>query len=287
MNAPAAISATDTASALRDHFLAEGYVVARGVIDTAQLDQINREMADMFALQLRRLGLPVDAGDSREAFLANTSRLLQADVPTYISTARLTQMLPSANRLLLSDPVLDLARTLGVEFPVISTRLANHIMAEALRIPGGYHKSPPHQDWRSMQGSLDSIVLWIPTTPVTERSFPLEVVPRSHLHGLLPTVDHIMTPAVSDPRVTEDLYVRLPMQPGDVVAFSSFLVHRTCEEGDDLVRIAYSGRYNNAAEPTYVEHGYPTPYKYSYQTDLIVENFPTTADLAKIFPDAK
>lgn len=137
-----------------------------------------------------------------------------------------------------------------------------------------------------MQGSLDSVVLWAPTTPVTLTSHPLEVVPRSHLYGLLPTVDHIMTPSVSDPRITEDQYVGLPMQPGDVVVFSSFLVHRTGETGDGNVRIAFSTRFNNAAEATYVEHGYPTPYKYSYQTDLIVPNFPTGADLRKVFPNA-
>ena len=61
-----------------------------------------------------------------------------------------------------------------------------------------------------------------------------------------------MTPTVSDPRITEDSYVSLPMQPGDVVAFSSFLVHRTGETGDGQVRIAFSTRYNNAEEPTYV-----------------------------------
>jgi ectoine hydroxylase-related dioxygenase (phytanoyl-CoA dioxygenase family) len=270
----------------REEFLREGFVVARGVLDPRILAEINAEMGELFALQLRRLGLPVDPGPSREAFHANAARLLAVDVPTYISTARMTQMVPSAHRLMASEAIVDLVRSLGVSAPVLSTRLSNHIMSETLRIPGGYHKSPPHQDWRSMQGSLDSVVLWAPTTPVTETSHPLEVVPRSHLLGLLDTVEHIMTPTVSDPRITENLYRPLPMQPGDVVVFSSFLVHRTGETGDGNVRIAFSTRFNNAAEPAYVEHGYPTPYKYSYQTDLIVPDFPKAADLRKIFPNA-
>ncbi|WP_411288341.1 phytanoyl-CoA dioxygenase family protein [Phenylobacterium sp.] len=282
----AATSKPEPSASPRDHFLAEGFVVVRGLLDPAELDEINRQMGELFVLQLRRLCLAIDLGDSREAWQANAARLLAADPQLYISTARLTQMLPSANRLLLSEPILALVRELGVEVPVVSTRASNHIMSDLLRIPGGYHKSPPHQDWRSMQGSLDSLVLWIPTTPVTERSHALEVVPRSHLLGLLPTVDHIMTPTVSDPRITEDQFVRLPMNPGDVVAFSSFMVHRTGEEGDGLVRIAFSTRYNNAAEETYVAHGYPTPYKYSYQTDLIVEGFPTIQDVSRTFPAA-
>jgi ectoine hydroxylase-related dioxygenase (phytanoyl-CoA dioxygenase family) len=237
-------------------------------------------------VQLRRLGLPVDRGGSREAVQANAARLLAVDVEAYINTARMTQMLASAHQLMASDAIVDIVRALGLSFPIISTRLSNHIMSDVLRIPGGYHKSPPHQDWRSMQGSLDAVVLWAPTTPVTERSHPLQVASGSHLLGLLDTVDHIMTPMVSDPRITEESYVSLPMEPGDVVAFSSFTVHRTGETGDGQVRIAFSTRYNNAEEPTYVEHGYPTPYKYSYRTDLIVPDFPKPSDIARIFPDA-
>lgn len=280
--------AVTSADAQRDAFLAEGYVVFRGVLDTAWLDQINEEMLELFRIQLRRLGLPISrTGDFREDFHADALALLRADVPAYISTARMTQMFPSVHRLMISEPIMQIARRLGIEFPVISTRVSNHIISDLLKIPGGYHKSPPHQDWRSIQGSLDSIVLWAPTTPVTEQSHPLEVVPRSHLFGLCPTVEHIQTPAVEDPRIREEDYVPLAMEPGDVVAFSTFLVHRTGEQGDGKVRVAYSGRFNNAAEPTFVEHGYPTPYKYSYQTDLIVPDFPKGEHLRTIFPAAK
>lgn len=268
-------------------FKAEGYFVCRGVLDPSPLGELLAEMDELFAIQLRRLGLPVEPGGTREAFHANAQALLRADIPTYISTARLTQMLPSAHRLMISEPMMAIARALGIETPVISTRVSNHIMSDALRIPGGYHKSPPHQDWRSIQGSLDSIVLWAPLTPVGLRSHPLEVAPRSHLWGLLPTEAHVMTPAVSDPRVPDDAYVGLPMQPGDVAVLSTFTVHRTGEAGDGEVRVAFSSRFNNASEPTYAGHGYPTPYKYSYQTDLIHPGFPTAAELKRVFPAAR
>lgn len=270
----------------RDHYLSEGYVVVKDALETAILDSINREIAELFAIQLRRLGQAVDAGESREAFKSNAVRLLKTDVPTYISTARLTQNLPSVHRLLICDKVIELVRHLGVSLPVISTRPSIHFMTGDLKIPNGYHKSPPHQDWRSMQGSLDSIVFWIPTTLVTAQSNPIEFVPKSHLLGLLDTVENIMTPTVNDPRVTEDKYIPIPVEPGDIIFFSSFMVHRTSEHDDGLVRIALSGRFNNAMEKTYVEHGYPTPYKYSYQTNLIHENFPTLTDLATVFPGA-
>ena len=270
----------------RARYLAEGYVVVKGVIDAAILASINREIGELFAIQLRRLGQSVDAGDSREAFKNNAVRLLRADVPTYISTARLTHYLPSVHRLLICDAIIRLVRELGIELPVISTRPTIAFMTSDLKIPDGYHRFPGHQEWSSMQGSLDSILLWIPTTPVKEYSNPMEFVPRSHLLGLLDTVEQNMTPAVNDARITEDRYIPIPAEPGDVVFFSSFMVHRTSEADDGLVRVALIGSFNNAREKTYVEHGYPTGYKYVNQTSLIYEGFPTLADVAAIFPAA-
>jgi hypothetical protein len=275
---------TTSNSKMRDQYLIEGYFVGRNLIPADVLQTINREISKLFAMQLGRLGLPVAPGESREAFLNNAKALLLADIPTYISTARITQMLPSVHRLLISEPIMKFVSELGISFPVISTKASIHIMSDDLKIPNGYHKTPPHQDWRSIQGSLDCIVLWLPTTPVSSKSHPLEVAPKSHLYGLLPTAEHIMTPAVHDSRISPDMFVPVPVEPGDVIAFSSFMVHRTGEQGDGLVRTAVSGRFNNAAEPTFVAHGYPTPYSYSYRKDLMFENFPTDDDLETVFP---
>ncbi len=277
---------TKAAKADRQQFLAEGYVCVKAALDTSLLRTINREIAELFTLQLRRLQLPVDAGESQKAFTNNAIRLLRADVPTYISTARLTQYLPSVHRLLYSDTVLELARGLGLELPVIAQRPVIHFMTGDLKIPNGYHKAPPHQDWRVMQGSLDSIVFWVPTTSVSADANPMEFAPRSHLLGLLGAVEHIMLPAVEDPRITDDSFVPILAEPGDIIFFSSFLVHRTSDTDNGLARIALSGRFNNAKEKTYVDHGYPTPYKYSFRSELIHEGFPTMAEVATIFPAA-
>jgi hypothetical protein len=262
----------------------DGYLVVRGFFDPAELSAVLEEMTGLFRLQLARLGLEASPGRGREAFLEDALRLLRTDPALYIATARLTQMLPRAQRLMTSEALCDLARALGLTAPVVSTRVSNHIMSDALKIPGGYHKSPPHQDWRSMQGSLDSLVVWAPLTPAGPRAYPLEVVPGSHRLGLLETQAHIMTPTVSDPRIGEEDYLALTLEPGDVAAFSSFLVHRTGEEGGNVVRIAFSGRFNNAAEPSFVARGFPTPYKYSYQTELLFEGFGAAADVAGVFP---
>jgi hypothetical protein len=54
----------------------------------------------------------------------------------------------------------------GLAVPALSTRPVFHYMADQLKIEGGYHKTPIHQDWRSVQ-----------------------VICGSHRRGLLPNVD--------------------------------------------------------------------------------------------------
>jgi len=185
-----------------------------------------------------------------------------------------------------SEPVVELAQFLGVQRPLISTKASVHLMDDELKVPNGYHKSPPHQDWRSIQGSLDNVVFWIPTTPVRGGVNGLEVVRQSHLLGLLETSQHVMTPTVADPRIREEQFEPIDVEPGDVVAFSSFLVHRTSDKSDGLVRIAISTRFNNAEEPTFLERGYATPYKYSYRLDLITQDFPASDAVARVFQDS-
>ena len=165
-------------------------------------------------------------------------------------------------------------------------------------LPCGHKVAAPHAAFRQLTVAARFAATGFPqtavhcraasgaTTPVAANSHALEVVPKSHLLGLLDVAEHIMTPTVNDSRIKDNMYRPIPVEPGDVIAFSSFLVHRTGEEGDGFVRIALSGRFNNAAETTYVDHGYPTPYKYSYRTDLMFENFPSKAELAVVFPDA-
>jgi phytanoyl-CoA hydroxylase len=267
-------------------YLKSGYAVLKSVLNPDALASINGEINSLFVGQLKGLGLNHDPADTREAFLSNAKTLLNTDVKRYIAACRITQDLPSVHRLLLSDGVLQIAYDLGIDFPVISTKASVHIMSDDLKGPNGYHKTPPHQDWRSIQGSLDNLVYWIPTTPVKLNSHALEVIPGSHLHGLLDTQDHIMTMAVNDRRIAADDYVAIEVDPGDVIVFSSFLVHRTGEAGDGLARIALSGRLNNAAEATYVNRGYPTPYSYSYRRDLMFDGFPTDQDLSTVFPAA-
>lgn len=243
----------------------DGFDVLHGILNTFALKSIANEIAALFVLQAKHIGINTfGLLDSEESLHEVALALLQADPKRYINAARESQNLPRIHRLLLDDVILATVRhCYGIDFPVISTKASVHIMADDLVVPGGYHRSPAHQDWRSIQGSLDNVVLWIPLTPV--RGNGLEVIRGSHKHGLLPTKEHIMTPEVIDPERLGP-WEAINCDPGDVVAFSSFLVHRTAA-GPGL-RIAISTRFSNAAEPTFIERGFPTPYKTTYRLDV-------------------
>ncbi len=277
-------TAPATFAGLAAHYRAHGYCVARRYVDPDAIGAVLSDMMRLFEAQLRALGLPLHDWATPEGMRANLVTLFQADQERYLAAARLSQLLTSVTALQASPPLVTLLDALGLSQPAIATKPVTHLMNDDLRVVGGYHKAPPHQDWRSMQGSLDGCVIWLPLVDVDADCYPLEVVPGSHTLGLLETEPHPATPAVVDPRMTDDLYQPVTVRRGDVVALSGFLVHRTGTRGDQRVRAALSLRYNNTVEPSFVARGYPQPYTQSYRRDLITENFPSAADLAAIFP---
>jgi len=281
----AALSLPDNADNARRRYAEEGYCVLQNFFPADHLQQIYDDMMAVFARQLQRLGITQAAWRDPAGLRQNLIALFKADLGAYLGAARQSQMLPGIHHLITGPVVIGALKSLGLAAPTVSTKPVCHYMTEALKIPGGYHKAPPHQEWRSMQGSLDSVVLWIPLVDMDEQSYAPECVPGSHKFGLLNTVPHVATPMVMDDRIHETEFVALHPKRGDLAIFSGFIVHRTGARGDDRVRVAMSLRYNNAAEPSYVGHAYPTPYKYDYQLELMFDNFPADHQVEELFTD--
>ena len=129
---------------LRQQYLERGYCVLKGFWDVSRLEAINRDIHDLFRAQARRFGLPVAAGETREAFRDNAVAVFRRDVPTYVNTARMAQSLPSVHQLLTDEKLVGLAKVFGVEMPILCAKPSIHFMAEALKVPGGYSRTPPH-----------------------------------------------------------------------------------------------------------------------------------------------
>lgn len=143
------------------------------------------------------------------------------------------------------------------------------IMADSLKIPGGYFGLNVHQDFPSVQGSLDGFVVWIPLVDIDKKCYPMEVIPHSHTRGILPSFEHIDSNWIVRPEAYKEKdFIPVECGIGDVVFMSNFTVHRSSTTGDDRLRLACSTRYDNAKEKTFVERTYPTAYLRSVHRGL-------------------
>ena len=260
-----------------------GYTIIPRAADPAILMQIERDVADVFRRRASAAGLEVPLPASYDDLSNLIIALKQHDQNAYLQAAKTANHLASLSQLCVSPQVMALVRDLGLLTPTIATRTVLHFMANSLAIEGGYLKTPPHQDFRSVQGSLNSIVLWTPLADVGPDDYPVVVADGSHRLGLLPSAEHAFGHQI-EPASIEGLNFRpVELRRGDILVFSTLLVHATSETGGERVRIAASFRFNDAAEASYVDRGLPIPYIYKADMALRTPNFPTPEHVAKVF----
>ena len=135
-----------------------------------------------------------------------------------------------------------------------------------------------------MQGSLDSMVIWLPLVPIDQALGALEVIFGTHLKGLI-------CDQVEDGFGRVDNLVGLggfePIEcgPGDILVFSSFLVHQSGTNVKDEVRWSCHFRYNNLDERSFIARGFPHPYIYRPQDELLHEGFPSPEEVHRVFDE--
>ena len=205
---------------------------------------------------MRRYGFAPDAADDEPAFDAAMVRLFDHDLATFTNCGKQAQHLISLHRLSLDQRLLDMLGQLGLQFPNISTRPLLYFNAERLAKKEVYWRLDVHQDWRSMQGSLDAIVVWLPLIDIDVKLGALEVVPGSHKRGLL---EAEMLDGYGHLRegIDPGAFLPIEVQRGDALFFSSLLLHRSGTNVTRSIRWSCHFRYNNLAEETFIERGFP------------------------------
>lgn len=185
-------------------------------------------------------------------FYDGMRKLHEHSVDEYLKNVRLLSKSVGVFKMFCNPPIFAACQSLGVSVPIFLSDPAVHVMAEDLKIPGGYDGVGAHQDWPALQASLNAVVVWVPMHNVTQDNFPVEFVPGSHLLGLLPAKANAHYSEVE----TEGMeFVPVEVRRGDALLFSVFTVHRTRTPGRGL-RLAYSMRYHDGGEKSYKDHGY-------------------------------
>jgi hypothetical protein len=259
-----------------------GFLLRKGFFGKQEVEAIRRDAKDIFVAQMLRLNI-VNTGELSEAdFEAGMFKLFQADLQTFVNCGKQAQHLISLHRLSLDHRITRAIGELGLEFPNISTRPLLYFNSRSLAKKEVYWRLSLHQDWRSMQGSLDAIVVWVPLIDIGKSLGALEVFPGTHRLGLVEATmidgyGHIETPASRpDPHPVE-------VEVGDALFFSAFLLHQSGTNVTDAIRWSCHFRYNNLNEATFIQRGFPHPYIYRPQEELITKDFPQLVQVEETF----
>lgn len=254
-----------------------GFVVVKGLLPDSTVSNTIESIFRTVADQLNHLGIspPTDLHSALRA-------LHGASIDRYKRTlASLWRKADIAAAMKHENIMAFLSGSLGWKDMFLPGGDVVLLMADDLKIPDGYFGLRAHQDYPSVQGSLDGLVVWTPITDAGSDNFPLEVVPGSHRLGLVTDVEETRNGwQIPDGKLGG--FQPIEAKAGDVVFMSYFTVHRSGIEGNGL-RIALSTRFDNASEPTYVERAYPTAYQRSVHREQYVKGFPKLEDLSSVW----
>jgi len=263
-------------------FKEHGFIMSKGFFPKEEVERVRNDAKNVFLTQLRRHGILKIDNPTEGEFEAGLFAYFKLHLQEFVNCGKQIQHLISLHRLSLHQRIQQvLKEEFGFQFPNISTRPVLYFNSRYLAKEEVYWRVFPHQDWRSMQGSLDSVVVWVPLTTVDVALGALEVVPGSHKLGLLTT--EVINSFGKVDRFNDSDFVSIEAAQSDVLFFSSFLVHRSGINRTNSIRWSCHFRYNNLGEETFIERGYPHPYLYRPQDELITANFPEPEDLAKLF----
>lgn len=211
-----------------------------------------------------------------EAALLRLRATRSRSVARFRAEARLLSRSIHPLQMFLCDGVLGVVRELGIHAPIFQTGIACHAMGHDETFEG----TAAHQDWPALQSGLNSIAVWIPLEDVGPTNYPLEVVPGSHLMGLLPAKE---TEHYSEVNTDGMEFKPIDVPQAGALFMSTFLVHRTRTKDCAGRRVAFSWRYEDAADPTFQERGMPSAQSRSIRRDLITPNFPTVEQIREIY----
>lgn len=245
-----------------------GYCIAKGLLPKNKVIDTLQNIKLSYDYQLEFLG--IDVPDTIEQSMI---RLFNSDIDRYKKTSSTLWRKLSVYDLCHSVDIQNMIKTkFGWDDMIIPGGQVIHIQAETLRIPNGYFGLNAHQDFPSVQGSLDGLVTWIPLVDIDIQRYPLEIIPGSHKYGIFPLYNNNDTGwEIKTEYYDESDFIPVECEAGDVIFMSNFLIHRSSSEGDDRVRIACSTRYDNAREKTFIERCYPSAYVRSVHREQLFD----------------
>lgn len=245
-----------------DHadFLDKGYAIVPGLYGQDQTAGFINSVHSVFADAMNTAGQPFERDGTGRVSNESLIALFQADPQLHIACMGGVQNLVQAYEMATTPALSDAIKALGMSRPGFSTKPIFMMNNPHTSKSTAYWKMPAHQDWRSIQGSLNGLIVWVALEDITESVGPLEVIAGSHTWGLLASEKDEWYRSITDTRVHDAAFRPVSVKAGDAIIFSAFLVHRSgINDGTDF-RYSMQFRYNDLAEPSFLQRRLPTTY---------------------------
>lgn len=255
-------SASDRrAEELFDEF---GCFIATGLIGAAEFEPVKRDIQRLISIKLAQLELQKEEAEGTgrfdDGFAALNRESRSHGGVIYDACRRLVPV----HQLAVSPKLLRLSKALMQTETVIACTL------NAVRIDHAHEDKylfPWHQDYPYIQDSEDGVVYWMPLQDVDERNGCLQIAVGSHRQGVRPIrlVDPqnknrngARTIALADESVVDDFpHLSVPMRAGDVLVFSTLLLHRSQPNRSDRARWTLQVRHGNFEHPKAISRDWP------------------------------
>lgn len=256
----------------------QGYLLYKGFLNPSEVRSLLHDAKAVFARIMKQR--KIFSGDIHSIeFDQGMAEFFNQDKAAFQNTGKNIQNLISLHRLGVSQKIIEKLKFLGMQTPNICTRPVLLFNSKNLADEVAIYKTPPHQDWRSMQGSLNSLVVWVPLTNVDKSLGALRVIPESHLWGLQDTELQSTSRFATVTTTQATQFVDVETEVGDALFFSAFLVHESGDNLTEKARWSCHFRYNDLDEAQFIARGYPSPYTYKPSFELVTENFPKPEEI--------
>lgn len=233
-----------------------GFVIYRNFFTKEKIENILLKAKSIFEIQFNKFKYT-------GSFKENMIQLFNENFEIFSNCGKLIQQgLIELYSLTTDEKLIFKLTNLGLAFPNMCTRPVLFFNHPSLAKDKVYYKTPLHQDWPSMQASMDSLIVWIPLTDMNVDNGSIIIYPKTHLLGdisdsILGGFASILNYDLSDfKRVQPELKV------GDILIFSSLLVHESGEIINDEIRWSCHFRYTNMLDSSFIDRGFPNPYIY-------------------------
>lgn len=245
-----------------------GFVVIRDFVQPDVLNELFVDIAKVFSYQFERHGIAHSKADDIETLEQNIAALFAANFDAFLGCNRQCQQLFSLYSMFINAANQTLVKSLGLEMPTVCVKPILYINSPRISEHEFHYKTPAHQDWRSMQGSHNSIVQWLPLVNMYESLGALEILPKSHLKGMLKTEEHPWYRQIAPQQLEGQTFQDVILNKGDLLVFSAYLVHQSGDITTNRFRWSCHFRMNDVGESAFIDRNYPHPYKVFIPYDI-------------------